>query len=397
MRTTLPISIRALALSAAVACPVLAARQEAPKAPVPWGYLYQARTMQLFPLTAEESHLGRLPENDVVVNSPRVSRRHAVVRRTADGVELTDVGSSNGTKLNGVALTPRFSVPVRPGDRVQLADEVLLFHTSLPDLWTDELRGRLLTRIVKLKVPLPRDQIRKSLGREETVFAQTNATVSAAEGTVSVEHSVDVDANLGFPEGSGAFVGNLRAKHGVLELSLWTVASGQNMTGRRASFTNLKHVTVKVSVAEKVSDGTEEGGRGGPWFPPSVLNPVFDVFPDDPEFGLQFASSLSMQEKAVALDDAAVSLYFRHGLEPEETKLLVLAARSRGLWVERELSEKGLSLTPDERTGLAKALGQARLWLDDAQKLGAKGGSHEEAEAVLVRAGERLTRLQNNS
>jgi FHA domain len=390
-------TLATLALFAFVSQPALAALEQDRAAAEPWGYLYEARTMQLFPLTAEESHIGRLAENDVVLVSPRVSRRHAVVRRTEDGVELTDVGSSNGTKLNGVELRPRFSVAVQPGDRLELADEILLFHTSLPALWADELRDRLLTRIVTLKVKLPEDEIRRSLGRQETVFAESRATVKAESGTVAVDHSIEVEANKGFPEGGGAFVGNLRARDGVLDVSLWALAAGQNMTSRRASFTNLKHVRLKVSVAENVSNGTGDGGSTGPWFPSSVLSPLFDVFPDDAEFSLQFASSLSMQEKSVALEDAAVSLYFRHELEPEETKLLVLAARSKGLWVEREMAEKGLSLTADERARLAEALGEARLWLQDAEKLGAKGGTQDEAAAVLVRAGERLQRLQNNS
>jgi FHA domain len=390
-------SVRVLALVATLSLPAFASRQDVPSPDEPWGYLYAPRTMQLFPLTAEDSHIGRLPENEVVLGSPRVSRRHALLHHTGEGVELTDVGSSNGTKLNGVALRPRFPVAVHPGDMLELADEMLLFHTSLSDLWAVELRDRLLTKIVKLRMYLPEDETRKSLGREETVSAVAHATVSTEAGAVSLELSVEVDPKSGFPEGSGAFVGNLRAKDGVLELSLWALAAGQNMTSRRASFANLKHVTLNVSVKEKVSDGTEEGGRKGPWFPPSVLSPVFDVFPDDAEFSLQFASSLSTLEKSIALGDAAASLHFRHRLAPEEHKLLVLAARSKGLWVEREMSERGLSLSGDERTGLAKALEEARLWLDEAQKLGAKGGPEEEAEAVLGRAGERLTRLQNNS
>jgi FHA domain len=391
------LSVRALALVATLSLPAFASRQGSPSASgEPWGYLYAPRTMQLFPLISEEGHMGRLPENDVVLGSTRVSRRHALIRRTDEGVELTDVGSTNGTKLNGIALKPRFPVAVHPGDVLELADETLLFHTTLPDLWAVELRYRLLTKIVKLRLHLPQDETRKSLGREETVSSVAHATVSAEASTVSLEPS-DVDPKSGFPEGSGAFVGNVGTKDGVLELSLWTLAAGQNMTSRRASFTNLKHVTLKISVKERVSDGTEEGGGKGPWFPSSILSPVFDVFPEDPEFSLQFSSSLSIQEKSIALGDAAASLHFRHRLEPDEYKLLVLAARSKGLWVEREMSEKGLSLTTDERTGLAKALEEARLWLDEAQKLGAKGGPQEEAEAVLGRAGERLTRLQNNS
>ena len=59
--------------------------------PSPWGYLYVFRTMHLFPLTLDESRIGRLTENEIVLTSERVSRRHAAVRRTENGAELVDV------------------------------------------------------------------------------------------------------------------------------------------------------------------------------------------------------------------------------------------------------------------------------------------------------------------
>jgi len=46
--------------------------------------------------------IGRTPGNRVVVASEKVSRRHAVIRKTDAGqFELTDLGSSNGTYVNG--------------------------------------------------------------------------------------------------------------------------------------------------------------------------------------------------------------------------------------------------------------------------------------------------------
>ncbi|MGH9337104.1 MAG: FHA domain-containing protein, partial [Vicinamibacteria bacterium] len=121
-----------------------------PRGSEPWGYLYFFRTLQLYPLALEENAIGRLQESEIVLTSPRVSRRHAVVRRDAEGIELHDVGSSNGTKRNGESLRPRAPVPLNPGDRIELAEELALFHISLPDLWRDELRHRLLASIVKL-------------------------------------------------------------------------------------------------------------------------------------------------------------------------------------------------------------------------------------------------------
>ncbi len=48
--------------------------------------------------------LGRLDDCDVVLVDATVSRRHAEVRRVDDGFEVVDLGSRNGTKVNGRGL-----------------------------------------------------------------------------------------------------------------------------------------------------------------------------------------------------------------------------------------------------------------------------------------------------
>jgi pSer/pThr/pTyr-binding forkhead associated (FHA) protein len=383
----LPVFLFAAATSSAGFYPLA---QAPPEPAEPWGYLYFIRTQRLFPLTLEESSIGRLPGNDVVLASTRVSRRHAVVRKRAEGVELVDVGSSNGTKRNGEALRARSPAVLTPGDRIEIAEEVALYDESLPDLWRDELRHRLLAGILKLRQPMPQDRPRKAFGREEIELAVTEVLVNAETGGAEVEHSVELDPGSGFPEGSGAFVGDVDVENGVLELSLWTLAAGESMTSRRASFTNLKHVTLRLSI----TGGPSGGAEAGPWFPPHLLGALFDVFPDEPEFSLQFAVSLAGQERPQALSDAAASLSFRHRLNPTEWKLILMAAQAKGLWIDKEIGERGLSLGAEDKTRLAAALEEARSWLEQAKALGAKDGPGKEAEAALVRASERLSRIQ---
>lgn len=65
--------------------------------------------------------LGRDPTCDVVVPSPKVSRRHAVVHRSADGtLELGDLGSANGTTVNGAELTPGTLRALADGDVIEV-------------------------------------------------------------------------------------------------------------------------------------------------------------------------------------------------------------------------------------------------------------------------------------
>lgn len=355
----------------------------------PWGYLYSVRTLRLYELSADDNPIGRRAGSAVVMTSPRVSRQHAEIRRTETSVELVDVGSSNGSKLNGKTLDPSVSVTLEPGDRILLAEELLLYDTSLESLWLTEIRSRLLTRIVRLALDLPQDETRKSLGRERIVPAVTEAKLSAEAGIDEVEHSVELDPKRGFPQASGAFVGNVEIKDQTLELSLWTIERGESMTGRRASLSNLKHTTLRISPAE----GSEQELTQGPWFSSQYLGAILDTFPEQSDLTLRFSDSLASQERPVALRDAAKVLSHRHGLEPEEWKLLILATRSTGLWVEGEVLAKRNRLSPIERTRLLESLAEAAVWLADARELGAGDTEAEEAAEILTRAHARLEAL----
>lgn len=58
-----------------------------------------------------------------------VSRRHAEIRRTGDGFALVDVGSTNGTILNGEMLAPDQPTPLTPGDRIRIGERTeILFE-----------------------------------------------------------------------------------------------------------------------------------------------------------------------------------------------------------------------------------------------------------------------------
>lgn len=55
-----------------------------------------------------------------------VSRRHGRIFREADSFQLEDLGSTNGTRLNGQAVTPGSAIPLNPGDRIELGEGSLI-------------------------------------------------------------------------------------------------------------------------------------------------------------------------------------------------------------------------------------------------------------------------------
>ncbi|MEJ2555074.1 MAG: FHA domain-containing protein [Anaerolineae bacterium] len=77
-----------------------------------------------FSLTQPAVIIGREAGNDVVVNHPEVSRRHASL--TWDGRQfiIQDLGSANGTFVNGIRLTA--SQGLQQGDVISLGQTVLL-------------------------------------------------------------------------------------------------------------------------------------------------------------------------------------------------------------------------------------------------------------------------------
>src|ERR1051326_4238127 len=71
--------------------------------------------------------LGRTGDNRIVVPNEWVSRQHALVQRIENGqYYLFDLGSRNGTFLNGVRVT--VPVPLNDGDRISLGDFDISFH-----------------------------------------------------------------------------------------------------------------------------------------------------------------------------------------------------------------------------------------------------------------------------
>ncbi|QJW93420.1 ATP-binding protein [Frigoriglobus tundricola] len=76
--------------------------------------------------------VGRHSTNAVPLHDTQVSRRHLEVRVGASGYELHDLGSGNGTLLNG---QPVQVAPLRSGDAITLGQTVLMFtvgHNELP-------------------------------------------------------------------------------------------------------------------------------------------------------------------------------------------------------------------------------------------------------------------------
>ncbi len=159
-----------------------------------------------FELKARAVGLGRDTSNPIRLLDHEVSRKHAEVRRAADhgdDFRLVDLGSANGTYLNGRAVE---QAPLRPGDQVRLGQTVMVFDAAAPE------GGRELTDrvdLLGLASPDDRSAILRSMPAEEGARV-LQAPGSAGEwlkerlaslavmyrASQAISHVADVDALL---------------------------------------------------------------------------------------------------------------------------------------------------------------------------------------------------------
>jgi len=81
--------------------------------------------------------IGRTQDCDLRISDMSVSRRHAELTRGEDGWLLSDLGSHNGTRINGWLV--REPVPLRPGDMVQFGSAMFVVRESPP--WQPPAQG----------------------------------------------------------------------------------------------------------------------------------------------------------------------------------------------------------------------------------------------------------------
>jgi Domain of unknown function (DUF1707)/FHA domain len=74
--------------------------------------------------------IGRTHDSDLRIADMSVSRLHAQLARAQDGWLLSDLGSHNGTRVNGWRV--RGPVPVRPGDLVQFGSATFIVQDDPP-------------------------------------------------------------------------------------------------------------------------------------------------------------------------------------------------------------------------------------------------------------------------
>ncbi len=88
-----------------------------------------------FQIDKAEVFIGRDIGNDIVINDPEVSRRHARIYLQGNMYIIEDLGSTNGTTVNGQKLTGPYML--RPGEQITFGEHVNLSFeavTRVPEM-----------------------------------------------------------------------------------------------------------------------------------------------------------------------------------------------------------------------------------------------------------------------
>lgn len=81
-----------------------------------------------FVVGEDGASIGRRGNNDIVIPDAYVSGSHAIIAYRDGGFYLTDTGSTNGTTVNGEAISAQSPVLLSPGDRIGLGQVTLEFQ-----------------------------------------------------------------------------------------------------------------------------------------------------------------------------------------------------------------------------------------------------------------------------
>jgi len=155
-----------------------------------------------YPIRPGTNTLGR--EADITVSDSRASRRHAQITSSPDGtVTVEDLGSTNGTKVNGTALVVGVKQPLSAGDKISLGGFELQF--VLPGGAT----GNVTQAFAGNKTAAISSAPKKEVAPARLVGGDFDAPLKAGANTFGRKDENDVPIKDAYVSG----------KHGIIEVT----------------------------------------------------------------------------------------------------------------------------------------------------------------------------------
>lgn len=178
---------------------------------------------------------------DLTLDDPEVSRRHAVVRPRDGCLEIEDLGSANGTSVNGASIhRPKM---LEGGDVVRLGDT--LIDVDVPTAGKTQRRPRGADRIVSLVItegPLAGTRITVE---SEMIVGRAGADITIQDPEISRRH-----ASLK-PQNGGLEIRDLESANGTVVNG---AAIDRPTTVRNGDVITLGHTSITVEATGSAAD-----------------------------------------------------------------------------------------------------------------------------------------------
>jgi predicted component of type VI protein secretion system len=207
--------------------------------------LLERKPLQVYDLRDPVIRVGRAPGLEIVIDNVSVSRRQTEIRQDGAGWVVRDLGSANGTFLNGTRLTA--DTPLTVGDEISFGKFSLLFERTVdepiaaaavvkaaaerPDA-TFQIPVGELERLQQASAQRRQAQLRWQMGgAEQTHF------IARDTGAVLVGRSEVCDLRVPGGGRCQLLVLRLEGRFVVRNLSAWRT---MQVNGQRARETTLK-------------------------------------------------------------------------------------------------------------------------------------------------------------
>jgi pSer/pThr/pTyr-binding forkhead associated (FHA) protein len=155
--------------------------------------------------------IGRDATNDVVLESPAISREHAAVTLQDGRWYLEDRGSFNGTHLNGTRVVPGTPLPLRHADRIGIGTETLIFS------WPSQIDDPDTTDPLGEEIPAA-SAVQLSAFQRQVVQALCGPWLAGAS-LETLPSNEQIAAELGTPGATGTVKAALRRIYAKAGLS----------------------------------------------------------------------------------------------------------------------------------------------------------------------------------
>jgi diguanylate cyclase (GGDEF)-like protein len=171
-----------------------------------------ARVGELHTLTRERTVVGRSPEAQIRLRDTGISRAHAELLVAGGRVSVRDLGSTNGTFLNGERADAR---ELRDGDKLTIGEATLLLFTHPDGLEATYQRGRFLAAVRDPATTALKGEVFVERLAQEVSFSRRHASPLAVLAW-ELDAFAALEARLGASETRQALAAASRAARAVL-------------------------------------------------------------------------------------------------------------------------------------------------------------------------------------